>query len=263
MDIKDLRELKNESGMTNGEIAELSGIPLSTVNKIFSGATKNPRYATLLAIEQVLAKGEKIPFSYDMDREEPMLLREERTPYAYTARKYDDGDIRMLSEGTLAELINGKLYMLAAPSRQHQYFVRELLYKIMSHIRRKRGGCEVYPSPFDVRLFGDDSTVVQPDLSVICNTDILTEEGCLGAPDWIVEVASKSNSSHDYVRKLMQYQKAGVREYWIVDPFQELVSVYNFENPERTGQYTWQDIVPSGVLEGLMICFGRMEEDIE
>ena len=69
MDISDLKKMKKEAGLTSADIAGLSGIPLSTVNKIFSGATKNPRYATLLAIEQVLVTKEKIPFTYDSQKE--------------------------------------------------------------------------------------------------------------------------------------------------------------------------------------------------
>ena len=93
MDILTLKELKKEMGMTNSEIAELSGIPVSTVNKIFSGETKNPRYGTLLAIEEVLATKKKIPFTYNEMTESPMLLKEENVAYQYSARKYDVEDI--------------------------------------------------------------------------------------------------------------------------------------------------------------------------
>lgn len=260
MNISELKKMKKEAGLTNTEIAELSGIPVSTVNKIFSGATKNPRYATLLAIEQVITTKEKIPFTYDKLKEEPTIVREAVTPYMYSAREYDGKDIEKLSEWSRAELINGKLYMLSAPNRLHQYFVAELLFEIKSYIRKNKGKCDVYASPFDVRLFGDDSTIVQPDILVVCNKDILTEEGCSGAPDWVIEIVSKRNLSHDYVRKLMQYQKAGVREYWIIDPFQELISVFNFEDANKSGEYTYGEQVPSGVLEGFEICFGEVVE---
>ena len=260
MDISDLKRMKKEAGLTNADIAGLSGIPASTVNKIFSGATKNPRYATLLAIEQVLATKEKIPFTYDSLKEEPAIIREETAPYMYSAREYDAKDIENLSEWARAELINGKLYMLSAPNRLHQYFVKGLVFEIESFIRKNKGKCHVYASPFDVRLFGDDSTIVQPDILVVCSRDILTEKGCSGAPDWVIEIVSRSNSSHDYVRKLMQYQKAGVREYWIVDPFQELISVFNFEDAGKSAQYGYSEAVPSGVLEGLAVCFGEMME---
>lgn len=258
--ISDLKKLKKESGLTNAEIAELSGVPLSTVNKIFSGATKNPRYATLLAIEQVLTTKEKIPFTYDRLKEEPAIVRDTAAPYMYSAREYSGEDIEKLSEWSRAELINGKLYMLSAPDRLHQYFVKGLVFEIESHIRKNKGKCHVYASPFDVRLFGDDSVIVQPDVLVVCNKDILTEKGCSRAPDWVIEIVSKSSSSHDYVRKLMQYQKAGVREYWIADPFRELISVFNFEDAGKSGEYNYGEAVPSGVLEGLEIRFGEMAE---
>lgn len=253
MDIFELKEKKKETGMTNQEISDLSGIPVSTINKIFSGATKNPRYGTLLAIEQVLATREKIPFTYDHLKEEPMMLRDATAPYRYCARTYREEDIERLEEGVRAELIKGYLYMLAAPTRIHQYILTELLFQIKSHIQQNKGKCHVYPAPFDVRIFGDDSTVVQPDISVICRTEMLTDRGCSGAPDWLIEIASEGNSSHDYVTKLMQYQKAGVREYWIVDPKKNKVFVYNFENPQRTESYVFGDEIESGVLEGLRI----------
>lgn len=260
MTVQDLKELKKKSKMTNAEIAELSGIPYSTVNKIFSGATKNPRYATLLAMEQVLATKEKIPFTYNTLTEEPMMLRDAAMPYAYQARTYTSEDIDKLSEYARAELIRGVLYMMSAPSRMHQLLISELMIRIGNHIQGKKGGCHVYTSPFDVRLFGDDSTVVQPDLLVVCNKAILTDKGCSGAPDWLAEVVSASNSAHDYNTKLIQYQKAGVREYWIVDPFERKVSVMNFENPALTEQYSYEDEVPSGVLEGFRVRFRELEE---
>lgn len=261
MDIFALKNMKKEAGLINSEIAELSGIPLSTVNKIFSGATKNPRYATLLAIEQVLATKKKIPFTYDESREEPVMLREEVTAYEYNARYYKKNDIEQLSEGTRAELIDGKLYMLAAPSRMHQFLVTNVMFEIKSYIRKNKGGCHVYTSPFDVRLFEDERTIVQPDILVVCQRDKLTEKGCVGAPDWVVEIVSKSNSSHDYIRKMIQYQKSGVREYWIIDPFQELITVYNFENPRLTGQFSYEDRVPSGILEGFAVRIEDFREE--
>ena len=107
MDVSDLKILKSKSKLTNAEIAELSGIPVSTVNKIFSGATQNPRYATLLAIEQVLTTKEKIPFTYDERKQEPTMIREANAAYQYSARRYSGDDIEKLSEWSRAELIDG------------------------------------------------------------------------------------------------------------------------------------------------------------
>ena len=260
MNLEDLKERKRQSGMTNGEIARLSGIPLSTVNKIFSGATKNPRYAALLAIEEALATREKLPFTYNGLTEEPMLVRDSAVPYAYRARQYEGADIEVLSESARAELINGVLYTLAAPSRMHQWLVSELLYRVKGHIRERKGSCQAYTAPFDVWLFGDDSTVVQPDILVVCHRERLTDKGCCGVPDWIIEVVSPGNASYDYFTKLLQYQKAGVEEYWIVDPMERRVSVMNFVNPALTRQYSYEEETPSGVLEGFRVRMAEVEE---
>lgn len=261
MDISKLRQLKKESNMTNAEIAELSGIPFSTVNKIFSGATPNPRYGTLLAIEQVLSAKQKLPLIYDETRQEPCLVREAASSYCYTARRYTHQDIDALSEGTHAELIGGKLYLLAAPTRIHQFLVGELLFTIKSHIRSNKGGFHVYTSPFAVRLFADDSTYVEPDIAVICNKNKLTEQGCNGAPDIAIEVVSPGNANHDYVTKLAKYQQAGVREYWIINPETSKTLVMNFENPANTGEYDFEENITSGVLEGLEICIKELLEN--
>ena len=247
--------------MTNAEIAELSGIPFSTVNKIFSGATPNPRYGTLLAIEQVLTAKQKLPFAYDEDLQEPCLVREAASSYCYTARSYTSQDINALSEGTHAELIGGKLYLLATPPRIHQFLVGELFFAIKSHIRSNKGACHVYSSPFAVRLFADESTYVEPDIAVICNKDKLTEQGCNGAPDIAIEVVSPGNANHDYITKLAKYQQAGVREYWIVNPETAKTLVMNFENPANTGEYDFEENITSGVLEGLEICIKELLEN--
>ena len=136
-------------------------------NKFFSGATKNPRYATLLAIEQVLATGEKLPFTYDALTEEPMMLREASLPYAYGARRCEGEDIERLSEHARAELIQGVLYMMSAPNRMHQFLVTQLILRIGNHIQKRKSGCS-------------------------------------GAPDLIVEIVSATNSSHDYTVKLIR-----------------------------------------------------------
>ena len=80
-----------------------------------------------------------------------------------------------LEEGVRAELINGSIYMLGAPNRKHQYILSNMMFQIMTHIDKNKGKCHVYPAPFDVKLYGDDSAIVQPDITVICDTDKLTD----------------------------------------------------------------------------------------
>ena len=101
----------------------------------------------------------------------------------------------------------------------------QLQYSTIS--KKNKGKCEVYTAPFDVKL--SESTVVIPDISVICDSSKLTDKGCSGAPDWIIEIVS-SNAIHDYLLKLNLYQAYGVREYWIVDPKKQSVTVYR-NNP--------------------------------
>ena len=253
MDIFDLREMKKAAGLTNQEIADLSGIPFSTINKIFSGATKNPRYSTLLAIEEVILTKSKIPFIYRENASQPLMVEEPASPYRCKARTYHMEDIEKLEEGVRAELIKNSLYMLAAPSRIHQYLLTEILFQIKTHIKINNGKCHVYPAPFDVKLFEDDATVVQPDISVICDPKKLTEQGCCGAPDWIIEISSESNYKHDYVTKMVYYQRAGVKEYWIVDPLEKNIYVYDFENTRNSGIYSFGEPVISNTLTGLEI----------
>ncbi len=253
MDIFDLKEKKKSAGLTNQEIADLSGIPFSTINKIFSGATKNPRYSTLLAIEEVILTKSKIPFTYNENSYQPMMVQESVSPYLCKARKYQMEDIEKLEEGVRAELINGELYLLASPSRIHQYLLTRIMFQILSHIEKNNGKCHVYPAPFDVKLFGDDTTIVQPDISVICDIEKLTDSGCSGAPDWIIEIISESNFKHDYVTKMLYYQMAGVREYWIVDPKEQKVYVHCFENTKNSKMYSFDEKIVCNILEGLEI----------
>jgi len=133
--------------------------------------------------------------------------------------KYDTmEDIYNLPDGQRAELIDGKLYMMAAPSRIHQKLVHFFDWTIGNYIHSKDGDCEVYPSPFAVFLNANNDIYVEPDISVICDKNKLTDEGCKGAPDWIIEIVSPSSRSMDYNKKLLKYGTAGVQEYWIVDP---------------------------------------------
>ena len=132
-----------------------------------------------------------------------------------TKEGYTVKDIYALPEGERAELINGQIYYMAPPSRSHQRVCGKLYQTIVNYIEANKGNCEVYVAPFAVFLNNDDSNYVEPDISVICDTSKLDEKGCHGAPDWIIEVVSPGNKQMDYLIKLLRYQTAGVREYWI------------------------------------------------
>lgn len=173
---------------------------------------------------------------------------------------YTMDDIYNLPDGQRAELIDGELYMMASPSTRHQRIVMELSYRIRDYIGNKRGDCEVFPAPFAVFLHADDSLYLEPDISVICNKAKLTDEGCNGAPDWIIEVVSSSSRSMDYNKKLFKYHAAGVREYWIVDYERNLITVYNFETGEMM-DYSFSDKVGTGIYKDLEIDFSDITID--
>ncbi|HHV10811.1 MAG TPA: Uma2 family endonuclease [Clostridiales bacterium] len=169
-------------------------------------------------------------------------------------RKYTEDDYNNLPEDVRAELIDGQIYYQAAPSRIHQKILMELAGTIRDYIRSNDGSCEVYPAPFAVKLNEDSSSIVEPDISVICDTGKLTDKGCTGAPDWIIEIVSPGNSSHDYIVKLGLYKATGVREYWIVNPQAKSVLVYYFDEVNLVPKsYTFRDEVKANIYDGLII----------
>lgn len=176
-------------------------------------------------------------------------------------RTYTEEDYYRLPEDVRAELVDGQIYYMTAPNRIHQKILNFLNTEINLYIRAKKGSCEVYPSPFAVKLFTeDDKTIVEPDISVICNPDRLTDRGCTGAPDWIVEIVSPGTSSHDYVRKLNLYMDAGVREYWIADPRSKKILVYHLEKTDfEVKTYSFQERVKANIYNDLWIDFSELE----
>ena len=146
------------------------------------------------------------------------------------------------------ELIRGKLYWMSpAPKRMHQSASVRLGNAIFNYLDGKQ--CEVYEAPFDVRLPVQNKkkpdqihTVVQPDICVICDAAKLDDDGCVGAPDWVIEITSPRTAKKDFDEKFHLYQQSGVREYWIVQPKEKAINVYTLEN----GEYALVDIYESG-----------------
>ncbi len=173
----------------------------------------------------------------------------------YTAKDY-----YALPENTRTELIDGQFYDMSVPSRIHQEILGFLFKKISNYIDFKKGNCRVYPAPFAVKLFEDnDKTIVEPDISVICNLDKQTDRGCTGVPDWIIEIVSPSTASHDYIRKLNLYADAGVQEYWIVDPAKKSVYVYCLEETKfETATFTFQNQIKANIYDDLWIDFKEL-----
>ncbi len=153
------------------------------------------------------------------------------------------------------ELIDGVPYAMApAPTDDHQAALIEITRQVSNYLLGKT--CKVYIAPFDVRLNpdGDDNNVVQPDLLIVCDPAKISKKGCRGAPDMIAEVLSPSTATHDRLRKFNAYLRAGVREYWIVDPIDRVVHVHILhEGKYTTSAYGPEDSIPVAVVDDLSI----------
>lgn len=173
----------------------------------------------------------------------------------YTApAKHTACDYWNLPAGVRAELIDGKLYNMAPPSFTHQMIVGGLTQILRNHVNAQGGPCKVIPAPFAVNLFADDSTYLEPDVSVICDPSKISERGCEGAPDLVVEVVYPSSRRIDYLIKAARYEQAHVREYWIVDPMEKQTIVYCFYryDAERgwVTTYPFDKPIPVGIWDG-------------
>ena len=166
---------------------------------------------------------------------------------------YTIDDIYALPDGERAELIDGKIYYMAPPSRTHLQLLLSLSRKIADYIDSNNGDCEVNIAPFAVFLNEDDTNYLEPDISITCDSSKLDDKGCHGAPDWIIEIVSPGNKPMDYFTKLFKYRTAGVREYWIVDPTREMITVYRFEK-ETMEQYSFGEDVSAGIYDDFSIC---------
>lgn len=157
--------------------------------------------------------------------------------------------------------------MSPAPSRAHQEIISALVIEIGNYIKSNGGPCKVYPAPFDVILKNDDEdlinskNIVQPDISVICDKNKLTDKGCTGSPDMIVEVVSPFNPNNDYIRKLQLYEQFKVKEYWIVNPIRKSIFVYTLTDNgyDAPMSYTFQDKINVNIYNDLEIDFSSID----
>jgi Uma2 family endonuclease len=171
---------------------------------------------------------------------------------------YTVEDIYALPDGQRAELFDGKMYKMSTPNRIHQKLIIRFAHIIGNYIDSHNFNNELYIAPFAVFLNADNKTYVEPDLSIICDKDKLTEQGCNGAPDWVIEIVSQSTQRIDYNIKLFKYRTAGVREYWIVNPLKETVSTYYFEGEEDAGLYSFDEDIPVRIYQDFKINIAKL-----
>lgn len=174
----------------------------------------------------------------------PGLAEQKQGNYTYK-------DYLSWSNDNRYEIINGYAYnMTPAPSVLHQQIAVELTQQIANQLLDQL--CQVFSAPFDVRFVEKNQNpedalhVVQPNISVVCDKSKLDEKGCIGAPDFIIEIVSPATAQLDYIKKLALYENYGVKEYWIIQPIDKVVMVYHLNEQGQYARpliYTAEDVV--------------------
>ena len=263
MTIEEMKRRKRELGYTNQMIADRSGIPLSTVQKVFAGATASPRRETIDALERVLenSSGERSGRVTYGDLT-PLAGRVGEASAAYNVhpaqrnsgaaddRLHTLEDYLSLPDDQRVEMIDGVFYDMAAPTTVHQSVAGFLFKKLLDFVMENKGPCFPFMSPVDVQLDCDDKTVVQPDVLVVCDRSKYRDGRVWGAPDLVVEVLSPSTRRKDMQLKMYKYAGAGVREYWMVDPEKKLVVQYDLEHLEIPAIYNFRSVIPVLIWDG-------------
>lgn len=306
MTISELKEIKKELGWTNAELAEHSGVPISTVAKILGGTTKYPRQNSVDAMARALDAAKtaaedarsdstmnsvpsRASFSRTASEIAGTMLRESGYVFGTSAKKagstfsgkhasdyaggepyaaasagnaafasekhsmrYTIDDYLTLPDDRRAELIDGKFYDMAAPTGMHQTIQLQVWRQIDDCIRRHHMACIAQTAPFDVQIFNDPYTVVQPDIMVFCtNPAEALADRAHSAPDFIAEILSPSTAFRDRTQKLCLFRDAGVKEVWLISPQDQNIEVWLFSKGRETPEiYTFRDSVPLGISSG-------------
>ncbi len=269
MRIERLKQRAKDLGLSYKKLSELSKVPLSTIQKIMSGATASPRYETILALEEAVFSVSPLPeksydtagtiiseaaASYGTSQSDPI----EKKPGEYTLEDY-----LALPEERRVELIDGVFYDMAAPTGYHQFLVGEIYHTLLSQAKSRQTDCRPFVSPLDVQLDCDDKTIVQPDVFGTCDSSRFKDGRYYGAPDLIIEVLSPSTRKKDIVIKGAKYAEAGVKEYWIIDLKEKRIMVSVFDEDIIHRIYGISDTIPVHISEGrFQVDFGEIYHDL-
>ena len=302
MTVEEMNGLRKQLGISYALVSEYSGVPLGTVQKVLGGITKKPRLNTMLAIgtaiHQLAEKADMMSkdlgnYSYvagEIERTERMMKEgvsdpmikeplpytansdgcdvEERQREVRSVRKKAGGytleDYYRLPDDQRVELIDGTFYDMAAPRIEHQLACMRIRDSINRYIEKNKGNCIVFDTPIDVQLDQNNTTVVQPDVTIICDRSKIRGGRIFGAPDLVVEVLSASTRKKDMTIKQAKYAQAGVKEYWIIDLDKEKVIVYDYTHDYNVTIYSIEDAVPVGIYDGkCMVDFAKIKEYID
>ncbi len=239
MTIEEMKEWKRKIGFTNARLATVSGVPVGTVNKIFSGDTKNPRLETMVALEKALLGAE-------------YYKRKANDTESHANGTYDIQDYYALQDDVRVELIDGAFYEMPVPTTGHQRSMGKLWSQIQKYIDDNGGDCEVFFAPVDVKLDQDNKTMVQPDVMIVCDPDKVKDWGIEGAPDFVIEVLSPSTKRKDMYIKAAKYSESGVKEYWMVDLEKErvIINIFDEASDEDIRVLGLEDEIPVWIYNG-------------
>ncbi len=261
MTIKEMNDRRKELGYSYERVAELSGVPVGTVQKVLGGITKAPRYETLKALEQVLGN--------DIDWSKVNSMRSPMAPYGAVKLNYSISEFYALPGEDKCELIDGVIYKLVAPTPIHQMICTMITNALFNFVKQKNGKCLVFGAAPNIELDGSEedggNTVVLPDVVVLCDRDKLESRNVIGAPDFVVEVLSPSTQKKDKTIKLHKYLYAGVKEYWMIDPKKKSIIVYADDGEEDYDifVYSFENEVPVRIFgEECKIDFQEIQDYI-
>ena len=259
MTIEEMKKRKRELGLSNRELSVMSGVPEPTIQKIFGNGTTSPRRKTIVALETVLNDVRRTSYLDEITETGASPVKETVIKYAaeyntrhnYTRQgSYTVADYYNLPDDQRVELIDGVIYDMSAPVFIHQLIISRVMGQLLSFAERSSHSCDVLTSPIDVQLDCDDRTMVQPDILILCDQKKNTSRNIYGAPDLVMEVLSRSTRRKDLILKLNKYMNAGCREYWIIDPENYTVMVYDFEHQRFPLNYSFEDDIPVNISGG-------------
>ena len=251
MTLEEMKQIKTLRGYSLAQLSEVSGVPLGTLQKIWNGETKHPRFATLQALERVLAA----PVGG------PLHLHETPADYKYTNEKsqgeYTVSDYYALPGEKRVELIDGVFYDQASPSLIHQDIAGIVYHQIIEFFMKHKGASKPFIAPVDIELGSDHRTIVQPDVFIVCDPSKFRKWGIYGAPDFILEVLSPATRRKDMSVKLSKYIASGVREYWMLDIENRKLIIYELNEQADVR------ILPLQGQAGISIYDGALKIDLD
>lgn len=277
--LEEMKKIRKKKKLSYEEIARVSGVSISSVQKLFGSEDSNPRPSTLEKLNKVFnnldtySSGDygmvsDVKRGYNIYGNGKMVSGSRDPMIAQTGYTYEDYLSLELPERKRVEIIDGVIYDMASPSETHQLILGFLFNHITNELRKRKRRCLAIIAPFDVRLDFDDgpTTVVQPDLLVKCSDDMKKDgesKDSHWVPRFVLEVLSPSTRSKDMFIKTKKYKESGIIEYWMIDDQTKQVIKYNFDK-DTIELFGYEEKIPIDIFDGdITIDTRELKEYIE